>query len=104
MEIQIRDFAGCCTAKVLCGLSGTATAEYGSHRKASKDVIKKSLTSIIELHKYEGAMAVLTVTTNNKQTTANQALRELGFKHSRWCSKKQHPNTKVRLWWLPVND
>ena len=104
MKIQIRDFPGCCTAMVLCGLSGTATAEYGPVRKVEKETIKKHLSLLINAFKKEGRMGILTATTNNNQETANQALRELGFKHSRWCSKKQHPNTKVRLWWLPVNE
>ena len=88
-------FPGCCTARVLRDFGGTSLA---LDRKAgrTKVSIKRWLESQI---KNWAGHSCLIVTTNSEQTTANKVLKELGFKHSAWMSKLQHPEAKLRLWW-----
>lgn len=99
--MEIRNFPGCCTMKVAVGLGDTRTAEYNAYGSTDADDVEEELLELVEGYK-EAGMAVLTVTTNNQQKVANKVLKRMGFSHSKWCSKTQHPETRVRLWWLPL--
>lgn len=100
--MHLIDFGGCCTAKILIGLGQTENAEYMPESELSVEQIKSFIGRQLNNQRVYG-MAVLTVTTNNEQVNANAALLECGFEHSIWMSKGQHPETKLRLWWFPLN-
>lgn len=103
--MNIRQFTGCCTAKILTGLGGTITAEdeFRPKTRATVEDIKSFIGTHVNNLRVKGD-AVITATTNNEQTVANQALEELGFQSSGWMSKAQHPETKLKLWWLPLEN
>lgn len=90
----ITNFPGCCVAKVIHNFGGTNVTE-GIKETISIDEIKKRLLDIT--FRYYGC--ILIATTNSEQKEANKALKEMGFKHSKWIPKQAHSETKVRLWW-----
>jgi len=97
--MNIVDFPHCCTAHIMVDFGESYTAEGGAHSIKSSEIIKK-LKFFCGMYNYH---ALFVATTNNQQKTANKTLLKLGFSHSRWLSKKQHPNTKVRLWYISIN-
>lgn len=99
--MDVYDFEGCCTAGIVVGFGQTNTAEYGRHAEYTVTEIIAELTREEVLHKDLG-YGILTCTTNNEQKNANKALKIAGWKHSRWCSKGSHPETKIRLWFKPL--
>lgn len=89
------NFPGCCTAYVLYDLGGTKLSEGRKSnlpRKQIKDWIKAMIQECV------GCRCPV-IMTNSDQTVANGVLLELGFKHSAWMSKRQHSESKIRLWW-----
>jgi hypothetical protein len=93
--MKLASFPGCCTAHVLHNLGGS---QLSAGRKSPHT--KKDLRDWIQLQvdSYAGRRCFV-VMTNDDQTAANSVLKELGFKHSRWMSKQQHPESRLRLWW-----
>ncbi len=101
--MKVLDFTGCCTAKVIVGLGQTFTAEYEGKDDISVEDLTHALTYEVKRAKLRG-MAIVTATTNNEQKTANKALKLAGFKWTPWCSKTQHRETRVRLWFKPTQE
>lgn len=94
MAIKITSYDGCCNAYILYDFGGTAlSAGYRGDRDIG--VMRVELARLIR----DYGRKMLTAITNDDQKVANALLRELGFRHSPWMSKRQHPETKVRLWW-----
>lgn len=101
--MQLTSFAGCCTAKIITGLGGTATAEHGRGLNITDRHMKELLREKVDYCRRMG-YAVVTITTNNQQEQANRVLEEEGWEGSTWMSKTQHPETKLRLWWKPTQE
>lgn len=104
--MNVKDFPLCCTAKIISGMGkGRETSSdqysFGFVYPESVEVIEKYLKE--QIKKYE-RLGLLVVITNNTQNHANKALLNLDFNHSRWISKKQHIDTKDRLWWVETKD
>ncbi len=99
----VRDFPHCCTAKIIADFGESIVAE-GGDRPVTLEEVTDYLKEKID--RYANGIfsgyAVLVAITNSDQKTASKALRQLGFKHSTWMQKKQHPDTKIRLWWYPL--
>ena len=93
--MRSNQYPGCCTAKCIFDFGGTKTAEFRTGRVTKKSIETYLRTKIKEC---KGTVC-LTAFTNDDQVEANAALRKLGFKCTRWMSKKQHAKTKIRLWW-----
>ena len=100
--MHLHDFHGCCTATILTGFGGTSTAEYGSYKQPNYSELRDEIVS--QLNSTPSKFAVVTATTNDQQTIANKVLEDLGFKHSKWMTKTQHSETKLRLWFMPMMD
>ena len=98
--MQLIDFPVCCTAHIITGLGETPVAE-GGFKKITKTEILTKLRQWVENCEHH---AMFVATTNDQQTTANKVLRELHFKHSVWMEKEQHPETKVRLWFINIKE
>jgi hypothetical protein len=102
--MRVFGFPGCCTAKILTGFGQTETAEYAfrpENPEPSVEELKKEFGS--RLNAYTGG-AMFVVITNDEQVNANKALQECGFHSSYWMSKNNHPDTKVKLWWFPLEE
>ena len=95
-----RDFPGCCTAEVLFDFGGTVLSS-GQKRARGKQVMRAYIKKRI---KYSAGKRCLIAITNDSQTAANSVLREMGFSHSPWMKKLQHPESKIRLWYLTPLD
>lgn len=93
--MQTNEVINCCTASIMFGFGGTETADIDGYAYRPKAV------ELIEYHRGEGE-AVLIAFTNNEQKGANEMLKSLGFKRTKSMSKYRHPETKLILWWLPL--
>lgn len=90
-------FPHCCTASIIIDLGESIVAEGGPKNYSVEEIenfIRDSFKSV-----YCANEAATVIITNSDQKRANKALRNLGFEHSTWMSKKAHKNTKIRLWW-----
>lgn len=88
-------FPGCCTARILSNLGGTGLS--GGRKKAwTQDETRIWLQARIKDWRRHSCLVVMT---NDQQKAVNKVLKELGFKHSDWMSKSQHPESKLKLWW-----
>jgi hypothetical protein len=97
------EYAGCCTAKIITGFGQTELGDW-DFRPGEDPSVKGIKARIGVVLNRNINMAVVTATTNDQQANANQALEECGFLSSDWMSKEQHPETKVKLWWFPINE
>lgn len=99
----------CCTAKMLCGFRldqlgyregvGPAGNYEGDEIGDTKEQV---LAKLLEL-KFAG-QAMVTAFTNDKQVKANALLKEIGFKSTKWATKTQHENTRLKLWWFALDQ
>lgn len=101
--VSATGFPLCCTAVVLKDF-GESVVSGGTHKKPNKVKLKSEIAAKMEMYSKYGTTACITAITNSEQTVANEVLKELGFRHSPWMSKKAHPETKIRLWWLAVGE
>ncbi len=103
--MHITSFPFCCTAKILVGFENSSTAENDWNNPApkTKEGLEKYILKEIKYYKEKGK-AFLCATTNNEQKDIHLVLLKLGFFHSTWMGKRQHNETKVRLWWYPLEE
>jgi hypothetical protein len=99
-ELSYQGFPSCCTGRIISSFGGSRTNP--DRTNATKEGIIESLRDLIDKTRESGG-AFVSCTTNNQQKDANEALKEVGFKPSKWMSKTAHPETKVRLWHFAVN-
>ena len=99
-ELEMQGFPRCCTASLVANFGETGVAIFSE--KIGKDDIVEALRTCIKDSHSRGKAAVV-CTTNSEQKEANAALREVGFHSSAWMDKTLHPETKLRLWWYPIN-
>lgn len=99
--LKTHPFPHCCTAKIITDFGESVFAEGGS-RNVTYDEIKNYIEDQLKSY-YNANLAMFVATTNSEQVTANKVLLDLKFKHSVWMKKRQHPGTKVRLWWKQIN-
>jgi len=71
----VKDFPGCCSAKILCDFGGTAT----SFARTGKVEKEKLLKELIRAVSWLGG-AFIVATTNSDQKEAAAVLRYVGFK------------------------
>lgn len=102
MSIDVTGFPFCCTAKVLHGFGGTPTAQSGTGSLLTYKAYREQLASLEESNRRYG-YAVLVVTLNSDQKKADKVLLERGYIASPWMSKPNHPDKKLRLYYLPLN-
>lgn len=90
-----------CTVQIIAGFGEEDTAYHSIRPDTawSEDTLRNAI--IRELHEHSRKAMVVAYTTQN-QKLANKVFKALGFQHARWCSKKKHPETKLRMWWFPL--
>jgi hypothetical protein len=99
------EFPGCCTAKVLTGFGETNTAEFEyrpSLRQDRDDIELQLVLHCAELK--EIGMGIATAMTNSDQVEANAALEAHGWESSKWCTKGQHSDRKLKLWFKCLDE
>lgn len=73
--MQVKEFPGCCSAKVLCDFGGTATS-FARREAFGREQLLKELIKVMSW--VSGAFVV--ATTNEDQKEAAAVLRYVGFK------------------------
>lgn len=97
--MDIKSFPFCCTAKIILDFGESRLSEGGAQLNTVAS-IKKYIKNQIKSF-YNSGMAVFVAITNNEQVNANIALEQTGFLSSGWMGKKQHPESRIKLWWKP---
>ncbi len=94
--MKTASFPNCCTATVLYDFGGTHISGLDRQPTNENDL----RTWIQERMRYAtGSGRLYTAITNSDQKVAAKVLRGLGFSCTKWMSKQQHSETKMRLWW-----
>jgi len=92
---KIMGFPNCCTAHIIYNLGGSELTTMRTSAYHETDLRKWIEEALADYgHKVVVAM------TNDEQKLANGLLLEYGFNHSPWISKKQHAQSKIRVWWF----
>lgn len=93
--MKTKNFPGCCTAVIYHDFGGSNLCA-GTTEDVAREKITTWLNNKIAVSK---GWKCIVIITNSEQKIANKVLLDLGFKHSKWMSKNQHPESKIRLWW-----
>ena len=93
--MKSQGFPNCCTARILSDFGGTRLSA-GDREPTNEDEMRAWVQQRMS---YAARGQVFVIITNSAQDIANKVLRELGFSHSKWMSKAQHRETKMRVWW-----
>jgi hypothetical protein len=100
--MNIDTIDSCCTAQILSGF-GRAAAAMEPNQYEGREIGNTKQDLLNELLRLKNSgHAVVIAFTNNKQHKGNKLLREVGFKRTIWMEKTRHPETKLRLWWMPL--
>lgn len=99
--MNVRDFPGCCTAKVLTQFGQERAAEFRTG--IPEDNTPENLQRILEGSK-RGGMGMITAILTQNQTHGIELLEGAGFKNTGWVSKAAHPETKIALFYLSLED
>lgn len=112
MDIKIFDVENVCSAKMIAGFGQANTTSYAavqvSDSEVTEDALREGIRKRVMEHQKDthmglARMAMLVAYTSDLQVLANKVLKEQGFQHTRWMSKGKHPETKLRMWWFPLN-
>lgn len=82
-------FPGCCTASILYDFSTFHT--------------KSNILHVLNIAKKDG-LAMVVISLTDKQTNSYELCKSIGFRFTRAASKRNHPNTKLRLGWFLLED
>jgi hypothetical protein len=96
--MEITGYPNCCTAYCIYSFGESFVSGTGAFQ-----VSYESMKAEMEYKIRNYGTRLLTAITNDDQSTIVRVLRDLGFEHSTWMSKRQHPETKIRLWWRRPN-
>ncbi len=102
--MKIDSIPSCCTAKIFSYFE-TAAAVGAEHQYPGVDIghtKQDLLRELLNLKQSGQAMAI--AFTNDKQVNANAMLKEVGFKSTKWATKTQHANTRLKLWWMALDQ
>jgi len=93
--MKAQNFPNCCTARIVYDFGGTRLSGMDTE-PTNENVLKRQIKDEM---RWSSRGRLFVAITNSDQKTAAKVLRELGFSHSKWLSKAQHSETKMRLWW-----
>lgn len=103
-----KSFPSCCTAGVLVGMGRTSVgdgeSQIHSPNRADIDlVVAQELRRQMRWELAEGH-AMLTAVVNSDQKQVLRVALKMGWKASKWMSKRQHQETKVKIIYWAVMD
>jgi len=102
--MKIDSIASCCTAKILSYFqTGPAVGPEDMYPGRDIGRTKEDLLREMREHK-EAGQAMFIAFTNDQQKDANKLLKEVGFKSTKWATKTQHANTRLKLWWFALDQ
>jgi Fe-S cluster assembly ATPase SufC len=102
--MKIDSIASCCTAKILSYFQ-EAEGVGLEFQYPGQDIgtTKEALLNKMLEQKLAG-QAMFIAFTNDAQKDANKLLKEVGFKSTKWATKTQHANTRLKLWWYSLDQ
>lgn len=102
--MKIASIPSCCTAKIVSYFQ-TAAAVGPEHQYPGLNIgnSKQDLLNEMLRQKHNGQAMVIAFT-NDKQKDANKMLKEIGWKSTKWATKTQHPETRLKLWWFALDQ
>ena len=102
--MKIDSIPSCCTAKIVSYFQkATAVGPEGMYPGRDIGTSKQDLLNEMLVQKLAGQAMVIAFT-NDKQKETNKMLKELGWKSTRWATKTQHPETRLKLWWFALDQ
>jgi len=102
--MKIDSIPSCCTAKILSYFqAGPAVGPEDMYPGRDIGTSKEALLNEMLQQKQNG-QAMFIAFTNDKQKDANVLLKEVGFKSTKWATKTQHANTRLKLWWFALDQ
>lgn len=102
--MQLSAFTSCCTGHILSGMGYTATGDWESQRHNAQRTDLQFALDVRDKQLTFSRHAFITCAINSEQKQANRVLLKMGWKPSKWMSKLQHPQTKVRVFTWAVMD
>lgn len=105
--MKVSEYPGCCTAVVLSGFGNSQTGERGLEVPAdghSPEEFERLVKQKLDYYLGTMGKAVVTCTLTDEQDKEAKVLKKLGFKHSRWISKRAHRETRLRLYWKEADN
>lgn len=103
-----KEFPSCCTAGILIGMGRSSVGNgesqihsptgWDSDLEVAQELKRKMRTEQDLRH------ALLTAVVNSHQKQVLRVALKMGWKASKWMSKEQHPETKVKLIYWAVMD
>lgn len=105
MNMKISEMIGCCTVRILHGFPNSNSHWLRNPQPKTVEGLTVELKEYARRQRrsFESS-AFIIATTNSNQRLAAKFLRSLGFKPTRGASKKDHPETTVRIWRIKVED
>lgn len=103
-----KEFPSCCTAGILIGM-GRSSVGDGASQLHSPTGLDSDLEVAQELKRKMCAErdhhhALLTAVVNSHQKQVLRVALKMGWKASKWMSKEQHSDTKVKIIYWAVMD
>ncbi len=102
--MKVSSIDSCCTAKMV-SYFGQAAAVGPENMYPGRDIgtTKQDLLNEMLRQKLAG-QAMFIAFTNDTQKEGNALLKEVGFKSTKWATKTQHANTRLKLWWFALDQ
>lgn len=100
--MNLSAFPGCCSASILKNFNEGKHAQtdgYYNFRNVDLKRAKNEIKAFVNRAKDQGDGLVVIIT-NDTQTYINKVLLAMKVEHSPWCKKKQHPDTRIRVWYI----
>lgn len=97
--MYLEDFPYCCTAKVLCDFPVDDDFADNEDVKGIDDWIRRNVHYCV----HDG-VGLITATTTNQQKIVRLLLKKHGFKSTKYFSKDMHEETRLKLWYLPIES
>ena len=102
MGYRHTDLRYCCTATLLYDFGESEVSEGGPYESDFETELSNTI-DIINRYLLFRDKACLMAITNSEQSVANKVFTTLKFRHSAWMTKDAHKETKIRIWWLPLD-
>jgi hypothetical protein len=105
--MKVSEYPGCCTAVVLSGFGNSQTGMRGHDVPAgghSPEEFERLVKYKLDYCLRDMGKAIVTCTLTDEQDKEAKVLKKLGFKHSRWISKRAHKETRLRLYWKEADN
>ena len=92
----------CCTGE-LFGKLGESMVATGGSAVPDLEPLKEEIRQL-RRDKRDAGYAFIMCTVNSQQPQAIQMLEELFFQSSGWMGKTRHVETKVKIYWYPLEN